>query len=263
MFLQWLLQFLPKDPKDRIAVGLAVVAVGFVLGKHVAQRFGDWHWSVRQSIHDHVSLEDELEEAREMTAQIVPDLRRNVEIVVREEVEIEELQRKLVQEELQLASDRKQILQLRSSLDDGSQKKGSYSHQIKLELTKRFGDFQIAEATAKAKREILRGREQTLTKSREELQAMLDRRQELQAQVENLSARIELLQSKKRTNDVELDQTTLTRCEQIIQHLRTRLSVAERLTDAPTSRSHVTEPLDAEDIGGSIDEYFGDSPAKP
>jgi len=220
--------------------------------------------SVQESVQDAIPIEFQLKRARNMIRDIVPEVRKNMHIIAREEVEVERLENQIEAAEKKAAKDKEDMLRLKSDLESG---KEAYTYsgriytvsQVKQDLANRFERYQTNDATLESLRSIREARSRSLEAARQKLENMLASRSQLLVEIENLEARLQVVSATEAGNKYHFDDTNLGRVKELVSDLRTRLSVAERLASAET-RFHDEIPLEnvaPEDIVEKVAEYFG------
>jgi chromosome segregation ATPase len=254
----------------KILIGTAImVATGGVLfGTDAFSYLTTSAKKFRTEVKANVPLDFEIERARNMVAELIPDIQKNMHVIAQEEVEIEDLHDQIARSEKNLNAERQKLLVLRGDLNNTEGKfhyaggRPASPKEVRTELAQRFERFQTAEATLKAKRQMLEAREKSLVAAREKLGGMFAAKRDLEVQVQNLEARLKMLQAAQTTSQFNFDDSQLSRCKKTIQELRKRLDVAERILDQDGKLvdSVADEPEVAEDIAEQIDRYFGSNP---
>lgn len=224
---------------------------------------------VQDSVKEVVPIEFQLKRARNMIRDIVPEVRKNMHIIAREEVEVERLEKQIEDAEKNAAKDKDEMLRLKSDLETG-EKAYTYSgrvytvSQVKQDLANRFERYQTNDATLASLRAIHEARTRSLEAARQKLENMLASRSQLLVEIENLEARLQVVSATEAGNKYHFDDTNLGRVKELVSDLRTRLSVAERLANTET-RFHDEIPLEEEapeNIVERVTEYFS-APAAP
>jgi predicted nucleic acid-binding Zn-ribbon protein len=200
-----------------------------------------------------------------MVAELIPDIQKNMHIIAQEEVEVEDLHDQIVRTEKNLGTEKQKLLKLCSDIDN-NQGKFRYSNraakpgEVKGEVARRFERFQTAEATLKAKRQMLDARQRSLVAAREKLEGMFSAKRDLEVEVQNLEARLKMLQAAQTTSQFNFDDSHLSRCKKTIQELRKRLDVAERILDQDgklVDSLSDEAPEVSENIVEQVQTYFG------
>ena len=241
---------------------LSLLSVLF-LGRDAASYVGTSLGWMKTSIKDQVPIEFELERARNMVRDLVPDIRRNMHVIAQEEVEVDTLEKQIEQNRDALEQDRTGLLKLKTDLSTGGsvfQYAGrSYSSdEVKQDLANRFERYKTHDSTLKSLREIQTARQKSLQAARKKLEGMLSAKRKLEVDVENLEARLKMVEVAQTTSDYNFDDSQLARARGVVTDLRSRLSVAEKLVSAESRFSDqipVAEPA-SQNILEQVDIYF-------
>lgn len=248
-------------------VGLAAGALvsTLVFGKDVFSYVKTAGTQARDAIKAEVPIEFEIQRARDMVENLVPDIRKCMHVIAEEEVNVDHLQREIARCDTDLNKQKGEILALRRDVDLGKQTyqyaSRSYSaNDVKRDLACRFERFKTAESTLASKKQILTAREKSVVAAREKLENMLSDKRDLEVQIENLEARMKTLQAAQTATSVQLDNSQLARAKKLIGDLNKQLDVAQRVLDAEGKFSGLipveTTPAVPEDLSAQIDEYF-------
>jgi hypothetical protein len=233
--------------------------------------FGSEAWSylrtsagcLRDKAQNAVPIEFQIERARRMITDLVPEVRKNMHVIAKEEVEVERLKKQIAQAETQSGKEKEQILQLKTDLGDNKnvfQYAGrSYSKdQVKVDLANRFQRFKTGEATLVSLKKIHDARERSLEAARQKLEGMLAAKRQLLVEVENLEAQRQMVAAAKTTSDYQFDDSQLGRVKALISDLQIRLDTEKKLVDAE-DYFHEEIPLEApapENIVEQVTTYF-------
>lgn len=255
-------RFWPEDNRERLAIVGVCSAMLFVFGGDIWRAALRSRDGFRDSVRENMPLETEIDRARQLAASLVPDLRRNHEVIVREQVDVEELRADIEQSHEELKIQRDQLLALRATLPTSNSETYSKtsSTAVRQELRHRFATFQSAEATLDAKEQTLQYRKESLAKAQAAQREMLRKKEELESQVVQFEARLKAMERKGVENHVVVDRDKLAHCEDLLRYLRKRLSIAERVSEfsevsLTETRSTEREPQD-EHIESEIDRHF-------
>jgi hypothetical protein len=266
--------FLPRNLKEWFAVAAAIAALTYLFGNDIKVQIELVRARFRDSMRDNVSIEYEVERARQSVASLIPDICRNHELIVREQVEIEELRREIQSDQRGLNTDRDALLALRSNLGEtdrnntrlASNGNGLASndarHAMRKELQERFSAYQSAEAALAAKRQLVEIRETSLTRAKLAQNEILQKKRSLDAEIVHLEARLKVIQASGVDNQVRVNRDKMADTEELVRYLRKRLAIAERLTDpeAASPEFRTAELASGgDDIETEIDQYFVDS----
>lgn len=223
---------------------------------------------VKDSVKQQVPVEFQIERARQMISKLGPEVRNNMRLIAKEEVEVENLTKRVDRLEDKLVSDKEKMLKMKADLDTGSRVLvycgTDYTPtQVRMDLENRFQRFQTNEETLVSLKKVLSAREASLKAARQKLDGMLAARRQLQVDVANLEARQTMIEVAQTTSDVNLDDSVLARTRELVGSIETRLEVAERLAAADIEyygEIPVDEEAENGDISARIAEYFDEKP---
>jgi chromosome segregation ATPase len=249
------------------AGGLGLLAMVF-LGRDAASYVLTSAGRVTDSVRDAVPVEFEIDRARRMVKNLVPDIRRNMHVIAKEEVEVDRLERQLALAESQREKNHSELSRLSADLSDS---KSVYRYagrtyttgQVKADLARRLERCKTSDATLESLRGIHRARQQSLDAARQKLEGMLAAKRQLEVEVENLEARLKMVEVAQTTSDVNFDDSRLARVKELMTDLHTRLAVAEKLVNVDTQYQGEIQmdPPAPEDIVDQVTDYLRqDSP---
>ncbi|REJ70217.1 MAG: hypothetical protein DWQ31_01730 [Planctomycetota bacterium] len=244
------------------AGGLAIVSV-FLFGRDAASYVGTSIGWVTDSVKDSVPLEFEIDRARKMVRNLVPDIRRSMHVIAKEEVEVAKLEQQIDRAEGKLAKQKEQILRLKDDVDTGADT-FQYSGrrftitQVKNDLANRFERYKTHDATLNSLRDIHLARTRSLDAARQKLEGMLTAKRQLEVDVENLEARLKMVEVAQTASELNVDDSRLGRAKELISDLRSRLDVAERVVNSEGAfhGEIPLEPAASEDVAVHVAEYF-------
>lgn len=245
-----------------IALVLTLVFVGRDAWSYVRTSLG----YVKDSVHDSVPIAFQIERARQMIKDLEPEVRKNMHLIAKEEVEVERLQKQVADLEARLAKEEEGLKKLHADAKSG---KTSFEYggrkysldEVRADMSCRFERLKTGQATLKSLREIATARSKSLAAARQKLEGMLAARRQLKVDVENLEARVEMIAAAQTTSDYSFDDSQLGRVKGLVNDLRTRLDVTERLVGSEATfhdEIPVTQPAPA-----NIVDQIGAYLAKP
>jgi chromosome segregation ATPase len=210
-------------------------------------------------------MEFQIQRARDMIDNLVPEIRKNMHVIAREEVEVEQLARQITDAETNLAKDKDGIMRLKADLSTDKDlfhyAGRTYSvGQVRTDLANRFERYKTAEATLASLKDVHEARQTSLDANRQKLEGMLAEKRKLAVEVENVEARLQMVAAAQTTNEYNFDDSKLGRAKELITDLKTRLEVAERMVNSE-GYFHDEIPLADEapaDIVNRVAEYFGE-----
>ena len=246
-----------------IGSGVALVLAVLFFGRDVVSYVRTSAGYVTDAVHDTVPMEFQIERARGMIKDLVPEIRKNMHVIAKEEVEVEQLQQQIAGAEAKLDKEKTDLIRLKTDVAGG---KAVFVYagrrytvaQVKTDLANRFERYKTNEATLASLEEIHGARQRSLDAAREKLEGMLVAKRQLAVEVENLEARLQMVAAAQTTSEYNFDDSRLGRVKELIADLRTRLDVAERMVNAE-GYYHDEIPLDEpapENIVEQVAEYF-------
>lgn len=199
----------------------------------------------KAAVRDAVPIEFELARAKTMAEDVLPSIRKNMGIVAKEEVEVNNLARQIAKSEDQLARD-KSVLK---------------AQQVSTgELKGRFATYKLNEATLTNLKKIYDVRSANLQKSKEKLQEMMANRSALKSQIQFLQARLDNAKLLQDNVGITIDDSQYSKLQALMQNLDNRIQVEERLVETGKALSESAEENTAqadEDVKTAINRYFG------
>lgn len=239
---------------------LAVLFFGRDAVSYVSTSFG---W-MKDSVKSSVPVEFEIERARRMVKNLVPDIRRNMHVIAQEEVEIERLDKEIARTETTMGREKTELVKLK---DDLKQDKPSYQYggrtytvaHVKVDLANRFERYKTHEATLASLRDIQSARRASLDAARQKLENMLVAKRQLEVDVEQLEAQYKMVEVAQTMCEHNIDDSQLGRVKELIGDIRARLKVAERLAQTPMIDGEIPvsdSESEVDTIVEQVTEYF-------
>jgi chromosome segregation ATPase len=251
---------------EMVMIAVAFGGAFFVFGDKLVMKLDSWKHAIRDSVEEQMPLEVEIERARRRTAELVTVILKQREVVVRQSIDVDNLRTEIAKAEKNQAEQKKELLALRASLSTSETQYTSSrlvdgalagKHE---QLESAFEHYQMADATLDARREVLRIRVQTLFDAQKQLHAVEESRKQLQLQVENLVARLELVRAKSGTGSSVVDKESMAQSASQLRRLDDRLKFMEGMLDEDRTidtSTFLTSGGMKADIGSEVDQYFG------
>jgi hypothetical protein len=247
-----------------IGAAVTLLAILFAGSSHVRTALHE----VRETVRNNVSIDFEIKRARQMIKDLSPEIEKNLRRIAQEEVEVSKLEEDVSQREETLARDRSNIIRMKGDLDKGSDVlvyvgRTFSAKEVEADLVSRFKQFKTQEATAQAKHKILFARQQGLTAAREKLNTMLDAKRQLEVEIEHMVTRLKMVEVAQASSSMKFDDSKLSRTQELISDIGTRIQVAERLVNVDAGqldRIPLDEPAEDRNVSEEIAEYFGTLP---
>ena len=242
-----------------IVVGSGVLLVGTSGVSYIKTGYH----SIRETIKEQIPLDVEISRARDMINDLQPEIVSNLKVIAREEVEVARLQREVQAKNETLVKSKQAILKLKDDVQSGA-KFVSYGgkswdmEQVKKDLAGRFKSYQTQEATAEKVEKILSAREKNLEGARRKLDEMLAAKRQLEVEVENMQARLTMVEVAKTSSKFSVNDSRVSSVRQTVADIGTRIDVEERMMDVcdPTVGIPVSEDDTPSDLVDQISVYF-------
>lgn len=260
-----------KFVKYGVILGVAVVAVGaLAFGKDLVSYVRSSAKSVQTAVKDAVPIEFDLQRARDLTEQIIPELQANIRLIAQEEVEIAALQEDIDRSRQNLVDERKRVAAIRDRLDV---QEASYSfgerrftrEQVAQDLARRFDRFKESQTMLAGKVKLLETRQTSLAAALQMLERTRDQKAHLEQQIEMLASKQRLVQSAAVGSRVQIDGSKLAQTSKLLAQIQKRLDVAERVLAHETDFVQMIEVsvIDEKDLLAEVDEYFDAAAPRP
>ncbi len=237
---------------------------GLIFGSELMSYMRTSAGSVRETVRDSVPIEFELQRARDLINDILPELHANIRIIAEDEVEIAALEKDLVSTRDDVSQEREQLAALRNTLQTqqvayevGGREfsRGELTERLAQRLTR----VKDAEMILASKEKLLENRRQSLHAAMELLDRARARKVELEQKVESLIAQHRLVQASAVGSRVQVSDTKLARADQLLADIQKRLDVAERVLEHEASPElSFDEPIvDEASLLAEVDEHLG------
>lgn len=222
---------------------------------------------LQSSASDAMPLEWELKRARQMIADLKPEIEMNAKSIAREKVGVARLEKQLDETNQRLTKTQSDIERLsedlRSKNDYFSYGGRTYTTaQVQNDLGNRFKRFKTRRATAEKLSQMLSARESSLQAGQERMETMLGAKSQLEVEVENLQARVGALRVAQTSSQLNLDDSQLARTRDLLDEIATRIDVEEETMSVDAeyfSEIDLDEPSD-DNLLDDISSYFEGSP---
>ena len=258
---------------------LAIYSLAGAAGLGAIASTGAWTYvktgvtACSDTVRDSVPIEWEIKRARQMIEDLEPEIKKNLQIVAREEVAVRRLGSEIDTKESQLAKSREDIFRLKSDLESKQSSTKlvkfvyagrTYSEQqVRDDLENRFKQFKVHEQTTDKLTEVLDARQRNLDAAKQKLDEMLSAKRELEVEIENLQARLTMVEVAQTSNPVSIDDSHLSSTRQLLDEIRTRIDVAEQMSTSDGGLQG-TIPLDSPESSDVLEDlaaYFGQAPS--
>lgn len=247
-----------------VFVGTLLVAVvgGALFGTGALAYLKTGARRVQETVNDQIPVEFEMQRARDMLNDIIPELQGNIRAIAQDEVEIANLQADIKNSSVNLESEKTQIAKLRDQLTtqtvafvDGAPVSES---RMAEKLATRFKHFKEAEMILESKVKLLETRERSLQAALQMFDRAKARKAELEQKIEAMVAQHRLIQARSYASKTNINGSQLNRADSLLTQIQKRLDVAERVLAHEGEFVGILEdsPVDAKSVVAEVDEYF-------
>ena len=248
-------------------VVLAVVAVGavggMIFGTSTCSYLKTAGTRISRTVKDSVPTDFQIDRARDMVADLTPVIHDSMHVIAKEEVALEQIDKKIAANERSNQKLQSDIMTLQSDLSSGKNVFRYASRtfdrsEVERDLSARFARFKVDEETLSSLKQMRDARAANLSAAQEKFGAMVTAQKKLRTDLLNLEAKRQLVEVAQASSDFVFDDSQLARTKQLISEIRTSLDVKAKLANADINV--VTEiPLDASestDITEQVAAYF-------
>jgi predicted nucleic acid-binding Zn-ribbon protein len=191
---------------------------------------------VRETVAEAVPIEVELQRAKDMIDDLIPEMHANIKLVAQEEVEIEALETDINRGQLAVADQRGKIGKLRDTLkvEQANYRFGNtrYSrNDVVNDLSRRFETLRNTEDILTGKQRLLDRRRQALSASIKNLGQIKQAKFDLEGQVQMLESQFRTIQTAQSQSTVVIDDSQVARVRGVIKQIKKRLDTAERVLE--------------------------------
>jgi len=243
-------------------MGVAVIG-GVLFGTDLLSYASSSARSVRVAMKDNVPIEFELQRARDMLEQIIPEMQANIRLIAEEEVEVANLQTDLRQGETSLTEERTRVTKLRDMLtaDRVRYAVGGLEYtrdQVKEELARRFDRLKEAELVMAGKKRLLETRQKSLQAAMQVLDRTRSQKVRLEDQIAALESQHRLVKAASVGSPVQVDNSKLAQTEKLLSEIRKRLDTAERVLahEARFIQPIQIDVITERDLVAQVDDYL-------
>ena len=249
-----------------VTVG-GLIVVGLLFGRN-AWNYATVAWDkIQNSVHDSIPLEAQLDAARVQLKNIGPEIKEMIHQIAKEEVGIDNLKHEIAMAETQRDDAYAQVMSLRGHLTSGDSQyvvNGTpYSaSRVREELRNQFEVLKTKEDTVARLNEVLNHRQRGVEAARERLAETRNQSQELAVEIENLEARLKMVEVAETASRITIDDSELSNTREMINKIKTSIKVKEKMLElGPEYQGGI--PMNGKanvgDIESEVDAYLNGS----
>ncbi|HMO14532.1 MAG TPA: hypothetical protein PKD64_09035 [Pirellulaceae bacterium] len=252
--------------KTAIVSAGAILLLALLFGKNLVPYAKTAFERARNVVNENVPVEFQLDAARKQLNSIEQEKTRLLHQIAKEQVAIANIEKHLNEQQAQLDVQHANIMRLRNHVESGETHFVSYNRKyttshVKEDLAKRFANFKVANETLQKTGQMLDARRQNLESTKSKLDQMNAEKQSLALEIENLQARMTMLDVAKQSNSITVNNSPVSQTRRMVDEIKARLDVEEEfLALTPSYAGSIPmageAELDAENILEEIDIYF-------
>lgn len=246
-----------------IALGGGLLLGGAVFGSDLVSYVRSSAHRVQNAVKDSVPIEFELQRARDLVEQIIPELHANIRLIAQEEVEIAALESDIERGASEMVEERERLARIR---DHAATPRPTYTFagqrftrdQVIHELARRLERCQESEVALAGRKRLLETRRTSLQAAMQMLDRTRDQKAQLEQQIETLAGQHRLVQAAAVGSRITVDGSKLAQTQNLITQIRKRLDVAERVL-AHEAHFVAAVPFDVineQDLLAEVDAYI-------
>jgi len=243
--------------------GATLVGGSLLFGTDLFSYFRTSAGAVRETVRDAVPVEFELQRARDLIGEVLPEIHANVRLIAEDEVEIAALEADIDQSRTQIAEDRRHLSRLRDALksEQPVYRAGSRDYtpeQLTEAVAGRFARLKDAEMILASRVRLLETRRDSLNAAVQMLDRAKNRKAELEQKIESLIAQHRLLQAETVGTRVQVSDSKLSKADRLLSDIQKRLQVSERMLrhEAVPDLDLAATLIDSDDLIAEVDAHL-------
>lgn len=240
---------------------LAVGATGYVLfGTHIGSYIGTAASSIREGVAESIPIDFELKRARNLIREIDPQLYDARRELAQSEVDLENVQNEVGRLEKDVNTGERKLRAVSASMTgrEVPARLASLDRtRVELSLERTFESYKNHVALLDGKRKLIARQERAVATARMRLEAVRSEKSRLEEMVASLTSQkrqLDALAASSRT--IELDDSALGRARDVLDQVKRRLDVAQRMLEDEIFASPEEVGAPSRDIVGEIHRYF-------
>jgi len=213
---------------------LVLVAALFVLHKLDLDKYGKaWLSHRKADIKDAIPPESKIEVLREQIAELTPELNKQRSKIAKDSTEIDILKEDIAKAKANLKEREEKLTLLRDALKSDSgfvTTEGEKLPKEKVEavFSRKFAEFQAAEAAVKAKEELLGRRKEKLEVALGHLRTMESKQKEWQSKVELMDIELAKLREAQMQNNLAMDDSKFSDVQKMFDEVNMQIATQKK-----------------------------------
>jgi hypothetical protein len=188
---------------------------------------------VRNTAKSNVSVEFEIDRARQLLADLEPAIRENVQNLARTEETVATLKTHLAKDRAEMEKVGKEVVALHDALKGrtklASNRSTTYStEEMQADLANKFTHYKQLKLIVKEKEAVLAAKEKEVQAGHDLLKNIHDQKAALLTKIEEIEARHKAIEASKSYNEFNFDETPLAQVKAAVAELESRLNTEAR-----------------------------------
>ena len=221
-------------------------------------------YQVQKGVRDAVPMAMELERAKMLLEEVIPEMNSNITLISTEEVEIAALEAELETASKSRLGEQKKVLALRDKLDvhQVAYRIGGRNYgreEVTQELSRRFDRLKESEMIFKGKQRLLETRKKSLNSAIAMLKSAKHKKLQLEDRIAALEGQHRLIVAASRASGVQVDGSKFAEIDKVLKNINKQLKVSERvLAHQSKYIEHIEiDVVDEKDLLEEIDAFAG------
>lgn len=241
---------------------VTVGAAGFVLfGTQLGSYLGTAARSIREGVAESIPIDFELKRAQNLIRGIEPQMHDARRELAQAEVDLQNAQEEVGRLEKDVQSGERKLRTVSSAMDGTApvvRLASSDRVRVEIDLERTFDAYKNHVALLDAKKKLIARQERAVAAARQRVEAVKAEKSRLEDMVAALTTQkrqLDAVATSSRT--IELDDSALGRAREVLEQVKNRLDVAQKMLDDEVFAS----PQDGSprrDIVGEIQRFFGE-----
>lgn len=260
--------------KKLLIGGGTVALLGSLIFGRDAVNYAQTAWSAtRDAVKREVPLEFQIERARTAVKQLDPAIQHTLKVIAEQQVDLEQTNKQIQARTDDLSSAKEQLLVLNHDLESG---KSTFRYanieytadDVRRDIRVRFDRYKAAEAMLDRDQKIQKSRSVALFAHEKQLDQMLSQKKELEAEVEQLEARLQTIRAQQSVSAPDIDESELSNVKRLISEVNKQLDVQEKLLDSNGKFGTGLIPVETKpavemsNVTAEVETYFKAAPEK-
>ncbi len=254
--------------KKLLIGGGSVALLGSLIFGRDVVNYAQTAWSAtREAVKREVPLEFQIERARTSVKQLDPAIQHTLKVIAEQQVDLEQMNRQIHDRSADMSTAKEQLMTLKHDLESG---KSTFRYasidytadDVRRDIRTRFERYKAAEAMLDRDQKIQKSRSVALYAHEKQLDQMLSQKKDLEAEVEQLEARLQTIRAQQSVSTPAIDESELSNVKRLISEVNKQLDVQEKLLDSNGKFGTGLIPVETKptvemgNVSAEIDAYF-------